>query len=325
MPAANAERVAARDMRRAYEQQRRRSSREGAVIGDRNARSFDSMMGNQTSMRNTDVVANTQRRGQDINRDTQLYGMDTRAGTARRGQDVTARGQDLNYDSTLRGHDVTRRGQDLNYDSTLRGHDVTRRGQDVTMRGQDSLANTAMRNTDVRQAGANLRNTENNDTRRDLGALQAAASQYSADLKNNAEVLKQSDSELEGFAYDRKTGGTNQRRASRYKSVRQDLLKNGFDITNMEQVVRVSHFFDELNAALGEETNQITAANFSDPENQARIREQGFWESLVKLNLGSSEQIAVPGAGDISSDEVDTGLDYNMTGQLGLRGRRGNY
>jgi len=320
LPAANAERMAARDIERSFEQQRRRSSREGAVVGDRNARSFDSMMDNMTSRRNIDVNSAVQRRGQDVT----ARGQDISAATQYRGQDITARGQDLSYSSSLRGQDVTMRGQDQNYDSTLRGQDLN---YDSTVRGQD----VNMRNTDVTNENANLRNRESNDTQRygydssvQMNKDRVAANKYASELTQNTAIRADSDRQLEGFAFDRKTGAIDQRTASRYKSVRDDLLSSGIAPKNMEQVVQVSKFFDEFNSMLDDrgDKNYVTASNFMDPDNKAKLVKLGFWDALMSFDLGSREQVDLPGAGLFPQDELDQPLDYGTTETLGLRGRQ---
>ena len=266
LPAANAERVAARDVERAFEQQRRRSSREGAVVGDRNARSFDNFISNTTS-----------RRGQDM-----------RADTANRSQSITARGQNMVADTARRSQDLT---NNLGF---------------ARLDNDGAIANLRERGANFRDGNRNAsfdRRTEANSADRQS---QIQANQSAAQVAQNTAAKTEIFSQIDGFFPD------DSPQASRVKSTFDELTANGFNPSSSEDVVQISRFFDQVNEELGGK-NTITAANFLQPENKAELVKLELWDALLSFNIGSRDQINIPGGGLVPQDEL--GSLRNRTAQ----------
>jgi hypothetical protein len=301
LPAANAERMAAADLRRSYSNARRRNASENSAVRlVANSNLMENQVDNMTSRRGQDMTAQTAYRGQDVT----ARGQDINANVQYRGQDVTARGQDLNYDSSLRGHDVTRRGQDI-------GADTAYRGQDVTMRGQDSLSETSRANTAMREGGANLRNRRTNDVYRDRneadaeyrqGTLRAGESEALREtLNQNLEDLHTSISEDDDG---RRTNITDrnslgQSRAligdpSNYKP--EELSNLTRNIPQMVEVGnRINQYLSKEGYAGGFSIPQLKNAKFSDGK-------MGVFESFMNGHWPRFEYIELPGGQRIPAD-----------------------
>lgn len=301
LPAANAERMAAADLRRSYANQRRRNASEGSAVRlQANSRLMENQVDNMTDRRGQDISATTAYRGQDVT----ARGQDISADTQRRGQDVTARGQDLNYDATLQGHDVTRRGQDVDMRGQNMDFDTSRRMQDVTMRGQDSRQESYKYGVDAGVYNSDQRNLV--DRERTGSMAQSAANELLSE--QDQETYDRASTQIEMMAPRDDEGNINTQWQARAHSVLQEAggLPEEFRGVTMQSIGEITNILDQLNQQQLERggDKRISLSDLHGAE--VGENKLGFFESLLQGHMPGFMELNIPGFKGFDSKDVNT-------------------